>query len=143
MWVKGAKKKKDVLTGDRAQSFAFCMHERESKKQFHGVLVKDKKAPFLQKAGATLSSPVGASSEIRPTTQGSAAHKVQGTENIRSINACRSAFERGLPTGSSPNDTVFLSLSLSRFLPSTKNSTSFILRSNEWTWRMLCQAMQN
>lgn len=82
MWVKGAKKKKDVLAGDEAQSFAFCMHERESKKQFHGILVKDKKSPFLQKAGATLSSPVGASSEIRPTTQGSAAHRKTKAQKI-------------------------------------------------------------
>lgn len=75
-------KEKDVLAGDEVQSFAFCMHERESNKQFHGVLGNDNKAQFLQKVGATLSSLVGASFEIRPTAYGSMAHRKNNPQKI-------------------------------------------------------------
>lgn len=83
MWMIGAKKKKEekiqtktyVLAGDKAQIATFCMYERESNMQFRRALANGSKAQFLQKVGHPLSSPGGASFEIRPTAQGTTASR--------------------------------------------------------------------
>lgn len=49
------------FSGNKAKNFAFYMHDKESNKQFHGVLVNYNEAQLLQEVGATPSSLLGAS----------------------------------------------------------------------------------